>query len=115
MNLKEKVKDLATFAWNDLRHATDAAQKSDSYPDFEAAMKQVHATERKLKAVRAHVRAQMRKTKKALQDACPHATKEDTRIRHSYGENDGMEGRRIVETQTCTACDKSFDLREKVS
>lgn len=115
MNLKEKVKDLGTFAWHDLRHAVDLAIKSDSYKDFEAAMKQVHVTERKLKVVRAHVRAQMRKTKKALQDVCPHVTKTDTRVRQSYAEEDGVDGRRIVEVQTCTECSKTFDLREKVS
>lgn len=113
MNLKEKVRDLATFAWNDLRHATDKAMKSDSYPDFEAAFKQVRACERRLAAVRAQVRTHMRKTKKAFQDACLHTVKVDARVRTVY--NDGMDGRRIVEIQACTACSKEFDLREKVS
>lgn len=108
MNLKEKVKDLATFAWNDLRHATDKALKSDDFLDFEAAFKEVRACERRLAAVRAQVRTHMRKTRKAMQDACSHEKKIDTRVLES-------KGTRIVEIQACTACSKEFDLREKVS
>jgi hypothetical protein len=114
-SLMEKTKDLGTFAWNDLRQAIIRADKSGEYKDFEQAMKEVRATERKMKAVRAHVRANMRKTKKAFQDACSHEKKVDTRVRQSYGEQDGVDGRRIVEFQACTNCSKEFDLREKVS
>ncbi len=107
MNLKEKVKALSVFAWNDLRAATDQALKSDDYRDFEAAFKQVHACERLLQAVRSQVRTHMRKTKAAMQEACPHTNKVDTRVRHTE------EGQRVVEFQSCTACSKTFDLREE--
>jgi len=107
-SLMEKVKDLGVFAWNDLRRAVAVADKSGGYKDFEAAMKEVHATERRLKSVRAHVRANMRKTLKAFQDACPHENKIDSRVRQTY------EGVRVVEFQACSNCSKSFDLRERV-
>jgi uncharacterized metal-binding protein YceD (DUF177 family) len=109
MNLKEKVKALSVFAWNDLRAATDKAMKSDEYADFEAAYKQVRACERLLKAVRAQVRTHMRKTKAAMQEKCPHAAKVDTKIHHTD------DGTRIVDVQACTACSKTFDLGERVS
>lgn len=109
MNLKEKVKALAVFAWNDLRSATDKAQKSQEYVDFEAAFRQVRSCERLLAAVRSQVRTHMRKAKAALQEKCPHVVKIDTRVRQT------TEGARVVEIQACTACSKTFDLREKVS
>lgn len=70
-SLKDKVKALSVFAWNNLRQATDQALKSDDYKDFEAAFKQVRACERLLQAVRSQVRTHMRKTKLAMQASCP--------------------------------------------
>lgn len=109
MNLKEKVKAMALFAWNDVRHAAEKALKSNDYRDFEAVYKEVRSCERLLRAVRAQVRVHMRKTKKAMQDACPHTHKVDNRVRQTPA------GERIVEIQTCSNCSKAFDFREKVS
>lgn len=109
MNLKEKVKAMALFAWNELRHSVDHALKTNAHRDFEEAFKQVRTTEKLLKAVRAQLRVHMRKTKQAMQDACPHTNKVDNRVHQTAA------GERIVEIQTCSNCSKAFDLREKVS
>ena len=109
MNLKEKTRAMALFAWNDLRHAAEKALKTNEYKDFEETFDQVRKCERLLKAVRAQVRVHMRKTKPAFQAACPHEHKVDTDVRQA------ADGKRVVDWQRCTNCSKAFDLREKVS
>ncbi len=106
--LKDKMYGLIWQVRNQLNDAIANADETGNYPDFEAAMKQVHIAEAKLKVVRAQVRTMIRKTKPAFQAACPHETKVATHVRTSGGV-------RVVEEEACTACSKSFDLREKVS
>jgi sarcosine oxidase delta subunit len=110
MNLKEKVKAMALYAWNDLRHATDHAIKTNEYKDFEEAYKHVRDCERLLRAVRAQIRTHMRKTKTAMQEACPHPTKNDVSMSHNP-----QTGERTVYEQACTVCGKHFTLKERTA
>lgn len=105
--LKDKMYDLVKHVRNCLNDAVGYADGTQKYTDFEAAMKEVKVAERKLKAVRAHVRTYMRKTKAAFQAACPHESKVPVQVSQSSG------GVRTVEVEACTACSKSFDLREE--
>ncbi len=105
--LKDKMYDLLREVRTHLNDAILYADGTGKYPDFELAMQRVHIAEAKLKIVRAQVRTTMRKTKPAFQAACPHANKVDVQIRH-------IAGVRTVETQACSACSKTFDLREQV-
>lgn len=102
--LKDKMYDLLRHVRNDLNDAVLYADEAQKYEGYVDAMEQVKVVERRLKAVRAHVRAHMRKTKPAFQAACPHTNKVDVKIRHTH------DGTRIVEVEACTACSKSFDL-----
>lgn len=108
MTLKEKAELLSIIVCGDLRRTITQAIKSNAYPDFETAFKQVRLAERHLAAVRAQILVHMRKTKETFQKACPHTAKVDTRVRHT------SEGQRVVEIQACTNCSKTFDLRERV-
>lgn len=106
--LKDKMYDLVRQVRNNLNDQVLIADKSGDYLDFEKAFKEVRAVESKLQIVRAQVRTMLRKTKPAFQAACPHENKVATHVRTSGGV-------RVVEEEACTACSKSFDLREKVS
>lgn len=107
--LKDKMYDLLRQVRTNLNDAVSYADETGKYPDFEKAFEEVRTVERKLKAVRSHVRTHMRKSKQAFQDACPHPNKVDVRVRQV------STGKRIVEAQACGICSKTFDLTEKVS
>jgi hypothetical protein len=108
-SLSDKTVTMVRHICTELKDSIDHAYKTGKYQDFQLAMDQIRVAERELKAVRAHVRANMRKTKKAFQDACPHENKVDVQVRNT------STAERVVEVQACTNCSKSFDLREKVS
>jgi hypothetical protein len=109
-NLKEKLRDLRLTVNSLLADEIGHAEEVEHYDAYDNAMGAVHAVEEKLKAVRAHVRAKMRKTLTAKQEACPHTSRMKTRTRYNCETK-----KETVEFEACTACSKSFDLRELVS
>lgn len=113
-SLRDKMWDLMRQIQNDLKNAVVKGETTEQYADYKEAFEVLRRTERLTKAVRSHIRARMRKTLAAVQESCPHAVKEDTVVRNRF-DADLNDFKRVVEGQRCTACDKRFDLREKVN
>lgn len=92
-----------------LKTRLGAAERSGAFPDFELAIREVLVTERRLKAVRAMARAHWRKARERFQAVCEHKNRVAVKTRYTEAQVT------VTEVEACTACSKTFDLRERIS
>lgn len=83
------------------------AEESDRYDDYQTLLNTLKfLIEHRVVDLRRRIRSRMKKTLPAKQASCPHKNLRDLDIRYKAGTDE-----RVVDSQICKDCGKTFDLR----
>jgi len=109
-NMKDKLREFRQVVNSLLVDSVGYADEVDRYDEWEKAYDAIRRVEKYQKAVRSHIRAQMRRTLKIKQAACQHTNRKAGATRFNFETKES-----VVLDEYCVDCKTEFDLRERIA